>query len=112
VAIVNKRIIKGVTLFGDDDRTKQFSLQLSGVTAGKALILQASHTDDRTITLPDGTGTLALDADKADLNLGNLTSPTAINQDLLPDTTNTKDLGSPTAGLLKYIVLVCALMPI
>lgn len=49
------------------------------------------------ITITPGAGTLTIDASGgggANTFLSNLTSPTAINQDLLPDGNNTRSLGS------------------
>lgn len=40
------------------DTTKDMSIELSGATTAKTLTVTSSHTDDRTITLPDATDTL------------------------------------------------------
>jgi len=42
------------------DPTKIIDFSVVGATTGKTLTFTAVHTDDRTITLPDATGTLAL----------------------------------------------------
>jgi len=45
--------------FGDaGDLTKELTLSLSGATTAKTMTILSSHTDDRTLTLPDATGTL------------------------------------------------------
>lgn len=42
------------------------------------------------------------DSTKADTNLGNLTSPTAVNQHLLPETTNATNIGSASKYWLAH----------
>jgi hypothetical protein len=42
------------------DATKQLNVSLGGATTAKTITLLSSHTDDRTVTLPDETGTLAV----------------------------------------------------
>ena len=62
------------------DPTKTLSVELSGATTAKTLTLTSSHTDDRTLTLPD-----------ADVDLAN--TPTAGEKTVLGNTsgTNTGD---------------------
>ena len=75
-------------------------------------ILKAPNTAGVVTVTPGASGfTLSqafLDS-KANADLGNLTSPTAINQNLLPDTTETKDLGSASKkfqdGYFKNITI-------
>ena len=47
----------------DGDATKRFGLDLGGATTGTKATLASAHTADRTATLPDATGTLALRTD-------------------------------------------------
>ena len=56
------------------------------------------NTTDNTIHYYNGTAwfSLATGSAAANVNLSNLASPTAINQDLLPDADETRDLGSPS----------------
>ena len=50
--------LKGLSLQDVSDRTKQFVLQISpSATTGTTTTLVAAQTADRTITLPDGSGT-------------------------------------------------------
>ncbi len=47
------------TIQDSADVTKTFVTSLGGATTAKGMTLVSSHTDDRSITLPDGTATLA-----------------------------------------------------
>lgn len=49
-----------VTIGDGADVTKLLSVELSGATTAKTMTIASSQTDDRTITLPDATGTVAL----------------------------------------------------
>jgi hypothetical protein len=44
----------------DGDSTKDIVFQLAGATTGKTMTITSSQTDNRNVTLPDATGTLAL----------------------------------------------------
>lgn len=61
--------------------------------AGDEVFVRAGTVYANTLHTYDGSSWSDTSTDKADTDLGNLTS-TSINQDLLPDTTNTRDLGS------------------
>ena len=92
------KFIKGILIKNDGDTSKQVELNVSNTatTATKTTIV-AAQTANRTITLPDQTGTLATDNDlalKADQDLSNLT-PTSINESLVPDSDSTKSVGDP-----------------
>lgn len=55
----NKILSDSTTYFGNvSDSTKKFIFSLGGATTAKTLTLLSSHTNDRTITLPDATTTL------------------------------------------------------
>lgn len=47
------------TIGDSSDATKALDFTLSGATTAKTMTLASAHTDDRTLTLPDATGTLA-----------------------------------------------------
>lgn len=47
-----------VTVSDGTDTTKIVSFEVSGATTAKTLTMTASHTDNRTVTLPDATDTL------------------------------------------------------
>jgi hypothetical protein len=66
------------------DSTKKIAFEASGITTATT----------RTITMPDADINLG---NLANTNLSNLTSPTAINQNLLPDGDFTRDIGSSIA---------------
>ena len=51
--LANKMLVDGT------DQTKQLVITLSGATTGKLMTVISSHTADRTLTLPNITGTLA-----------------------------------------------------
>ncbi|MDZ4678392.1 MAG: hypothetical protein SGI74_12885 [Oligoflexia bacterium] len=56
----NKILIDSTTSFGNvSDTSKQSKWSLGGATTGKTLTLSSSHTNDRTLTLPDATDTVA-----------------------------------------------------
>jgi len=61
--------------------------------AGDEVFVRAGTVYANTLHTYDGSSWSDTSTDKADTDLGNLTS-TSINQDLLPDTTLTRDLGS------------------
>jgi hypothetical protein len=67
----------------DIDNTKKIAFQASGISTGTT----------RTITMPDADVDLG---NLANVNLSNLDSPTSVNQHLLPDADNTRNLGSAT----------------
>lgn len=48
----------------DGDATKDVVFQLAGATTGKRMTLTMSQTDDRSVTFPDATGTLEIQANK------------------------------------------------
>lgn len=47
-----------VTVSDGTDTTKKVSFEVSGATTAKTMTITASHTNDRTLTLPDATDTL------------------------------------------------------
>jgi len=47
-----------VVLTDGTDSTKALSVELNGATTAKTLTISSSHTDDRTLTIPDLTGTV------------------------------------------------------
>jgi hypothetical protein len=47
-------------ILNTSDTTKVYKWDLSGATAGKTMTMASSHTNDRTITVPDATDTLAV----------------------------------------------------
>lgn len=52
-------IIKGLLVQGEDDRTKQLSVEVDNTTTtGTRMTLKSAHTDNRTLDLPDATDTL------------------------------------------------------
>lgn len=59
ITLLNKLLSGDTVKFADTaDATKLLSIALAGATTGKELTLLSSHTNDRTITLPDATDTL------------------------------------------------------
>jgi len=47
-----------VTIGDGTDTTKEISFEVSGATTAKTLTVSASHTDNRTLTIPDATTTM------------------------------------------------------
>lgn len=77
---------------GDDgDNTKKFMWQLAGATTGKTMTLVSSHTNDRSITLPDATDTL----------VGKATTDTLTNKTLTGPVMTAPVLGTPASGDLS-----------
>lgn len=59
--LTNKILSDSTCAWGDNgDTTKQAKWELSGATASKTMTFSSAHTDDRTITVPDATDTMAL----------------------------------------------------
>lgn len=58
------------------DNTKDIAFTLSGATTAKTLTLVSSHTDDRSLTLPDATDTVVGKATTDTLTNKTLTTPT------------------------------------
>lgn len=59
INLSNKLLEDATTWFGDEaDNTKALKVSLGGATTAKAATIVSSHTDNRTITLPDATDTL------------------------------------------------------
>jgi len=57
--LTNKILSDDTCYFGDSgDVTKKFEVELSGATTSKTMTLVSSHTDNRSVTLPDATDTL------------------------------------------------------
>lgn len=62
--LTNKTLSDSTTVIGAVGAlTKALKFLLSGATADKTVTIASAHTDDRTITLPNATGTLALTTD-------------------------------------------------
>ena len=101
----DKKLIKlrldGSLLFDDVDPTKQLEFNLLGATTGKKITVTASHTDNRTITIPDATDTIVLLGETQTLINKRLTSP-KINEDVELGATSTEldKLDGVTAGTL------------
>ena len=73
-------VIKDTSVLVDD----------SGATASKTMTLSSSHTDNRTLTLPDATDTV----------VGRATTDTLTNKTLTSPTLTTPALGTPASGVL------------
>ena len=73
---LNGKATGNVILRDGTDVTKTLSVELAGATTAKKLTLTSSHTDDRTITLPDATDTLVGKATTDTLTNKTLTTPT------------------------------------
>lgn len=71
--------------------------------AGDEVFVRAGTVYANTLHTYDGSSWSDTSTDKADTDLGNLTS-TSINQDLLPDTTLTRDLGSSSKSWIDVWV--------
>lgn len=72
------------------DATKLLTFELVSATTAKTMTLTSSHTNDRTITLPDATDTL----------VGKATTDTLTNKTLTSPTLATPVLGTPSSGTL------------
>lgn len=74
----------------------------SGVTSLNSMVGALTLVAGTNITITPGSGTLTIDAtipsSGANASLSNLTNPTAINQDLLPDSDGARSLGSSSLG--------------
>jgi hypothetical protein len=73
--LLHGQLTGNVVLADGTDTTKDLSVELSGATTAKTLTLTSSHTDDRTITVPDATDTLVGKATTDTLTNKTLTSP-------------------------------------
>lgn len=59
-------ILPNPNIADNSDNTKDIQFTLSGATTAKTLTLISAHTDDRSITFPNVTGTIALAAELTD----------------------------------------------
>ena len=80
------------TLQDNGDTTKDLVFSLGGATTGKTATITSSHTDDRTLTLPDATDTLVGKATTDTLTNKTLTSP------VIATISNSGDLTLPTGA--------------
>lgn len=61
VQVVSNKVFDSTNTWGDStDNTKAVAWTLSGATTGKTLTLISSHTDNRSVTFPNVTSTLAI----------------------------------------------------
>lgn len=65
--------------------TKLLDFELNGATAGKTLTLSASHTDDRTVVIPDASTNLVGHDTTQTLSGKTLTSPKIVTTDYIAD---------------------------
>lgn len=88
--LLNKTLDDATCKFGDTaDATKDLFFSLGGATTAKTMTIISSHTDDRSLTLPDATDTLA----------GKATTDTFTNKILSDDTCGFGD----AADVTKYL---------
>jgi len=88
--LLNKILDDATCKFGDTaDATKDLFFSLGGATTDKTMTIVSSHTDDRSLTLPDATDTLA----------GKATTDTFTNKILSDDTCGFGD----AADVTKYL---------
>ena len=91
---LNKTFDDATCKFGDTaDATKDLFFSLGGATTAKTMTIVSSHTDDRSLTLPDATDTL----------VGRATTDTLTNKTLTSPTINTPTLSGPkiaTGGVI------------
>lgn len=87
--VINEDTIYPRPIFADvSDTTKRITTTLSGATTGKTLTLISAHTDNRSITFPDATTTLA----------GLAVSQTFTTQQTISPTTTVALILTPTSG--------------
>ena len=108
---LNGKATGNVVLRDGTDVTKDLVFELAGATTAKTTTIASSQTDDRTITLPDLTGTLITDVGSANIvTLGTIATGvwqgTAINATYLDGQsgTNTGDEAAAdltTAGVIE-----------
>lgn len=95
---INEDTIYPRPIFADPaDTTKRITTSLAGATAAKTLTLASSHTDNRTITFPDATTTLAGLAVAQTFTAGQTISPTTTVALILTPTSG------PTGGASEMI---------
>jgi len=90
-----------VVISDGTDPTKLVSFEVSGATTAKTMTLTCSHTDDRTITFPDATVTLASVTGTETLTNKTLTAPKIVTTGYIAD-----------AGGDEYLVFTEATTPV
>jgi hypothetical protein len=114
--LTNKIFSDSTVQFGDNaDTTKKLDFSLGGATTAKTATIASSHTDDRTITLPDASDTLMGKATTDTMTNktfdANGTGNSLSNVDLTEDVINTLPLGNGGTGQTTKTAAMDGLSP-